>query len=324
MLRAEGSAVPHRLIAAAALAALIAMIAPDSVGRSHASAPEPARSRTVPQGYVYVFGDEFDGTALDTAKWWTRYVYDGPQGPGTLDFLKDEQQRYRENRNHVVRDGVLNLVARAAPDGLYESGMIRSKTTIKYGYIEIRAQMPRAKGVFPAGWLNPAQAGDAPPVWPPEIDIFEFVHNGEEERPNMIHSGVVVGPDGAQDGSLLAWHASFNRQWSYWKAPYDFPDDFHVFAALWEEDAVTFFIDGQRIQKRAYRWVNPAGTPGFAHVLLNLAIGGSWAGKFGIDRDAFPQAFAVDYVRVYQREGQIMLGNDTRGNPELCRNPDDC
>ena len=39
------------------------------------------------------------------------------------------------------------------------------------------------------------------------------------------------------------------------------------------------------------------------HLLLNLAVGGDWAGKVnatGIDAAVFPQAMLVDYVRVYR------------------------
>lgn len=36
------------------------------------------------------------------------------------------------------------------------------------------------------------------------------------------------------------------------------------------------------------------------HIVLNIAVGGSWGGQQGIDDSAFPMTMAVDYVRVYQ------------------------
>ena len=42
-------------------------------------------------------------------------------------------------------------------------------------------------------------------------------------------------------------------------------------------------------------------------MILNLAIGGDWAGSKGIDDAAMPQRFEVDYVRVW---GQIPKGSD--------------
>jgi hypothetical protein len=34
--------------------------------------------------------------------------------------------------------------------------------------------------------------------------------------------------------------------------------------------------------------------------LLNIAVGGNWGGKFGVDDNVFPQKMLVDWVRVYQ------------------------
>ncbi|MHA2247798.1 MAG: hypothetical protein ACXADY_22820, partial [Candidatus Hodarchaeales archaeon] len=34
--------------------------------------------------------------------------------------------------------------------------------------------------------------------------------------------------------------------------------------------------------------------------ILNIAVGGSWGGIYGIDDSVFPQKMIVDYVRVYQ------------------------
>ena len=36
------------------------------------------------------------------------------------------------------------------------------------------------------------------------------------------------------------------------------------------------------------------------HLILNLAMGGSWAAARGMDDAALPQRMEVDYVRVWQ------------------------
>jgi beta-glucanase (GH16 family) len=279
----------------------------------------PERSQYVPPGYVKVFSDEFNREQLDTQKWWTRYIYSG----GTLDFLNDEQERYREDHNHIESNGILNLTAYVDhsldPNGrnIYRSGMIRSKFTLKYGYLEARVKMPRGLGVWPAFWLN----SDADPTgritWPPEVDIFEFVNNGTDDKINMLHTGVIN--QGAQTGDFLYTDPNFNEQWTYWTAPFDFPDRYHVIGLLWDtDDTVTTFVDGLPIVKRSYKWVYNDGTPaGFAHILLNLAIGGSWAGRYGVDNNAFPQALAIDYVRVYQKLGHWQTGSSFVG-VDLC------
>jgi hypothetical protein len=51
-----------------------------------------------------------------------------------------------------------------------------------------------------------------------------------------------------------------------------------------------------------YRWVDNQGVPANgASLLLNLAIGGEWAGAGGIDDSAFPTSFDLDYVCVYRQ-----------------------
>jgi hypothetical protein len=61
------------------------------------------------------------------------------------------------------------------------------------------------------------------------------------------------------------------------------------------------------------------GSPaGYAHVILDLAIGGpKWAGRHGVDDAAFPQGLEIDYLRVYQKPGEQRTGADTVGH-DLC------
>lgn len=65
----------------------------------------------VPADHSLVFSDEFNGPELDMSTWWTRYVYEN----GMLDHLNDEQQRYREQKNHVMTGSSIKLMARGAP-----------------------------------------------------------------------------------------------------------------------------------------------------------------------------------------------------------------
>src|SRR5262245_3125666 len=137
-------------------------------------------------GWDLVFFDEFSGATLDRDKWATRYIYKNE----TLDHFKDEVQRYRDNENHQLKDGVLALVARqSSSSALFDSGMIRSHQTLYYGYFEARILLPSAIGVWPAFWLHGDYSADGKVWYPPEIDIFEFVNNGVEDLPNMLHSG---------------------------------------------------------------------------------------------------------------------------------------
>jgi len=261
-------------------------------------------------GWQMVFEDNFDGSSLDLSKWYTRFIYN----QGTLDHLNDEQQRYRDGGHHVVQDGILQLIAtkpyndgRKAP---YESGMIRSKQTFRYGYFEARVKLPKGKGLWPAFWLNSDFDEHGRLAWPPEIDIFEYAPNGAEEKPNMIHANVAVAKTTrAEDGTVSYADPEFNQRWNYYKAPFDLTDDWHTFGLLWTADSATMYLDGKKMLTKRYLWVYKDGSPaGPAHILLNLAVGGKWAGKTGVDDSALPAALQVDYVRVCQ---QSQTSSDT-------------
>ena len=78
----------------------------------------------------------------------------------------------------------------------------------------------------------------------------------------------------------------------------------HTFSAEWTPETVTFYIDGRKTHTRAYPWTFPDRTPaGPAHLLLNFAVGGAWAGRHGIEHAAFPQALQINWVRAYRKSG---------------------
>jgi beta-glucanase (GH16 family) len=286
--------------------------------------PDPIPSAYVPNGYNEVFGDEFDEHSLDISKWWTRYIY----SDGMLDHLNDEKERFRENNNHVMTGNSLQLTGRKVPGAdpsqpaHYESGMIRSKMTFKYGYYEARLKMPPGRGMWPAFWLNADSTPEGKVGWPPEIDVFEFVNNGKEDLPTMFHMGAVAqrkkdGPPAAQGGDLISNDHAVKMMGGggEYFGTVNYTDDYHVFGLLWDtDDTITWYVDGLELMKRKYKWVRNDGTDApYAHILLNLSFGGQWAGRHGIDDSAFPQSLDIDYLRIYQKMGEEKTGQSTIG-----------
>lgn len=255
----------------------------------------------VPDGYGLVFNDEFEGTELNRRKWYTRYIY----GSEALDTLQDEKERYADNQNHLVRDGILHLTARRVvstqPGGKdYESGMIRSAWTARHGFFETRVKMPPGRGAWPAFWLISDLSSTGRLSWPPEIDVFEFVNNGRDDLKTMLHLGLSEVP--SKPNTYLYASSDFHLKNRDYYAPYDFSNGWHTIACEWAPDSVTNYVDGVKVASRTYQWAYKDGEVAApAHILLNLAIGGPWAGRYGIDDAAFPQALDVDWIRVYQR-----------------------
>ena len=158
-----------------------------------------------------------------------------------------------------------------------------------YGRFEVRAKVPAARGVWPAIWMlgtNRTQVG-----WPAcgEIDIMEFV--GYE--PGVIHASV---------HTRAYNHARGTGRGDNTKVP-DASEAFHVYAVEWHPDRMDFFVDDMKYftclndGKGVDSW--PFDKP--QYLILNLAIGGDWGGRKGIDETAFPQRFEIDYVRIYQK-----------------------
>jgi beta-glucanase (GH16 family) len=277
-----------------------------------AAASTSARSA----GWELVFSDEFNGDKLDRTKWATRYLYQNE----TMDHFNDENQRYRDN--HALSDGVLNLTAKKIPgSSLFESAMIRSHRTFYYGYYEARVFLPNARGVWPAFWLEADYDIDGKTWHPPEIDIFEFVINGVEDKANSLHSNT-AGP--WSEKSYTYVDRSFLLKFQNMYGSEDLNLGWHTVGFVWAPDRISFFWDGRLIYTRMYQWLRQDGQLGPpAHVDLNFAVGGSkWAGRHGIDEAAFPQTFKIDYIRVCQYTTSDHGGRQC-GPSELTPDPKD-
>jgi beta-glucanase (GH16 family) len=211
---------------------------------------------------------------------------------GKQDYLPGtgEWQRYRLNHNHVLEDGALKLVARPVngwSSGGFESGMIRSKLSQRYGYFEVSVKMPKGRGLWPSITLQPADA-----IWPPSIVVAATVGNRPDELRTSYHllAGKPVGPD--RDSKV--------DQWGGYENSADLTQGYHVFAVDWTPEGVTHYVDGVAVVKRSFAWTHEDGSDaGPAQLVISLAVGGDWAGP-PMDSANFPAAMAIKYIRIYR------------------------
>ena len=235
-----------------------------------------------------VWSDEFDYHGLpDPTKW------DYEEG-----FVRNQESQYysRERLDNArVEGGRLVIECRKErftpknhPPVEYTAASLitQNKASWQYGRIEVRAQLPQGKGVWPAIWALGTNISKVD--WPTcgEIDIMEFV--GKETH--NIYATVHYAVDGKHqsDGGKLA-------------APTPLAD-FHIYACEWDSDRIDFFFDNQKyhtvlIDKVGKGTDNPFRKPHY--LLINFALGGTWGGP--IDETVLPQTFLIDYVRVYSR-----------------------
>jgi beta-glucanase (GH16 family) len=232
-----------------------------------------------------IWADEFNSsTGLDATKW----VYDlGAGGWGN-----DEKQFYTEAKNLNIANGILTIQAKKEILGgaAYTSTRIttKGKGDWLYGRFEIKAKVPTGKGTWPAFWMLPTDNDYG--IWPNsgEIDIME--HVGYD--PNQIHSTVHTLDFNHMKGTQVGNQISVPTATS----------EFHVYRVDWTPAYVRGFVDNTQY----FEFKNSG--KGFTswpfdkrfHLLLNLAIGGGWGGKEGIDPNAFPADYSIDYVRVYK------------------------
>lgn len=233
-----------------------------------------------------VWSDEFDKDgAPDPAKW--DYEVGLIRNGERQWYTKDRRENARVEGGNLVIEARKEKVEKAS----YTSASLvtKGKATWTSGRFEVRARLPRGRGVWPAAWLLGDRLKED--GWPAcgEIDILEYVGFDPDTVHANIHNKAYNHMNGKGKGS-----------------PFKLPDpwkDFHVYAVDWTPERLEFSVDGKSFftfaneKKGVDSW--PYDRPHY--LILNLAIGGSWGGQKGIDDAIFPQQFLIDYVRVYQR-----------------------
>mmetsp|Transcript_28502 Transcript_28502/g.69502 ORF Transcript_28502/g.69502 Transcript_28502/m.69502 type:complete len:486 (-) Transcript_28502:356-1813(-) len=132
------------------------------------------------------------------------------------------------------------------PVNFLQSARVRTAESfsIKYGRVEIRAQLPRGDWLWPAIWMLPQDNVYGP--WPAsgEIDIMESRGNA----PSYIsNTGQHMGCDSY--GATLHWGPAYNVDgFDYTMGTHtlkgdDFSKGYHIFGLYWTPDEILFYVD---------------------------------------------------------------------------------
>lgn len=238
-----------------------------------------------------VWNDEFDYKGLPDSTKWSYDIEGNDWGWGN-----NEAQHYTSHNpnNAFVENGVLTITARIdiMEGKKYTSARLISKEKGDwlYGRFEIRARLPSGLGTWTAIWMLPTdwEYGG----WPAsgEIDIMENVGYDPDTIVGSAHTESYNHIKCTQKSAKIYVPNSYT--------------DFHVYALEWDENEYRLYMDDNHFftfknEKTGFKeWPFDKRF----HLLLNLAIGGNWGGKEGIDDSLFPHKFLIDYVRVYKQE----------------------
>lgn len=240
-----------------------------------------------------VWSDEFKESNIDTNNWNYQIVEAGK--------YNDEWQRYtNSSENAYIEDDclVIKAIHESEEHGMdqYTSARLNTanKQTWKYGKIAARIKLPQGNGMWPAFWMLGANinenGGDTP--WPQsgEIDILELYGS----KDNAVVEG------------NLHYANQSNKHTMTGAIAYEldediFADDFHVFELIWEEEKITWLVDGEAYTSAPITAEEMSEFHKEFFILLNVAVGGAWAGRPD-DSTTFPQYMYVDWVRVYQKK----------------------
>ena len=288
--------------------------------------------------YQYVWGDEFDGTSLDTQKWGIYgkmngssqgYAYTGSNGNYTFDYntpvdYTGDVVCSKDEKAIAVEDGNLRLTAYKAGENQYvvpTSVVTQNTMNFKYGYVEIRAKFPVQDGIWSSWWTKSVfDKSDTYNLAYPETQLGAEVDMIEVFDTNQATFNIIKWWE-KEDGSFGSWY------------PNDAPkahkqtitnDRYYVFGYEWTEDEVIMYCDG--VEYGRYDLTAPyteivdgrntiadtsgTGMEGFdAHqyIIFNNHLfypTVSSAGMFITENTDFTQAdYLIDYCRVYQKPG---------------------
>ena len=278
--------------------------------RGHQVSDFSARDFQLPltmAGLTPTFTDDFNSLSLynglstnyraGSGTWWTRY------GSGTTlpSFTLPQNGELQVYANPTLagtgttalginpfslNNGVVSITAAptSASDAAalwgygYTSGLMTTKLSFaqQYGYFEVRAKFPSNDGMWPAFWLLPVH-----PTGSAEIDVFEQL--GRD--PTTIYESSHTQSTGASTYVTKQAHVTT-------------PDQFHTYGMLWDKNYLVWYIDGVEVNRQ----VTSPDQNSPMYMLLNMAVGGSWAGAPDATT-TFPSSMGIDYVHVFALNG---------------------
>lgn len=296
---------------------------------------------TSASSYSLVWNDEFNGTSLDNSKWVNLSKMDYPEN----EIVASEEVTtvsggslnldLRLNANSTSENLIFD-----APYSIAN----KENMAFKYGYLEIRAKVPFKHGVWPGFWMvsNDAlgnEKSNEKGAYNIETDIIEVFGNETTLMPN-IHKWYYNLVDINANTNSNDYHRMIsdienanNNRTQYAFADTATANDWHTYGMLWTEDSIQMLVDGvvyhtyntgtywnfeDEISEYAISEDDNYPFNQYQYILFNChpftenLLGGIYRNQATTAEDVSAEnEFQIDYVRLYQTEGQsIKIGTN--------------
>jgi beta-glucanase (GH16 family) len=241
--------------------------------------PQTAKADPPSSTYTLTFGDDFDGTTLDTAKWTAR-----------TDAGHNSAQKAS---NLSVSGGALHIALKAETTTVgsstygFTGGGVISNQRFRYGYYETRAKINAGPGWHSAFWsmcVDPATTNVS--CQKTEIDGFEI----DSKNPSSIRNNIFDWGAGGSEVTTGVYNSGVDSS-SGW----------HTYGYDYDETGVRFYTDGVLVKTLAYTgslhqedWMNIW----FSTIAFNDYPNAA----------TLPASVDVDYVHYFQKA--VYVDND--------------
>ncbi len=257
--------------------------------------------KTLPGGWVYEWGDEFNGSKLNTKKWKVElgvirnkgtsqaYTKDCVQVKGGK-LILHSRKKTTKNSTYDPKNPVWWAQIKEQP---YASGSVTTHNVkhFQFGRLEIRAKVPKmSPGVWPALWTMHVNKNP----WPAngEIDILEAI----SQEPNTCYSILRWGKNGTTQEHKVIKTTHIK----------DYSKAYHLYVLEWDEQTMRILIDDKEVAKIDMNEANypdgsnPLHSP--CYLIMNTALGGQGSWPEPTTGEGFPVKFEIDYVRYYVKK----------------------
>ncbi len=266
---------------------------PFNVPNKHQPLIHETTNKNANDSWVQVWGDEFDGTTIDTTKW-NVTVSSKSRTPrpkqGVSDWWWVKANAYLNGKGQLVLRGTKkdkNTMHCGSVDS-------RGKYEPKFGFIEVRLKIANTqKGNHTAFWLQGANQGliDDSGRDGAEIDVFESAWVG-----NFTKAVVHIDGYGASHKANTKRYDAANLH-----------DGYHTFGLDWTAEKMDIYYDGKKTVSYSGKWV-----PNVQEWLW-LSVGASFGdGDFKNQPIGHLSNATVDYIRVYKKSHFRLVNKKTK------------